>query len=84
VERGEGLAALVARAAGLRQWGRDGKRRGALAVTSWDDIDAGVIDAAVGAGYDSIAAGNGAQPSEAVQAALRAAGLRLGIGKPGV
>jgi DUF1009 family protein len=84
VETGEGLAALVARAAGLRQWGRDGKRRGALAVTSWDDIDAGVIDAAVGAGYDSIAAGNGAQPSEAMQAALRAAGLRLGIGKPGV
>ncbi|MGE5265867.1 MAG: LpxI family protein, partial [Deltaproteobacteria bacterium] len=43
VETGEGLATLVERAAGLRQWGRDGKRRGALALASWNDLDAGAI-----------------------------------------
>jgi DUF1009 family protein len=83
VETGEGLAALIGRAAGLRQWGRDGKRRGALAVASCGDLDAGSVQAAAAAGYESIVAADDAGPSGAVQAAIRAAGLRLDLRRPG-
>lgn len=83
VETGEGLGALVARAAGLRQWGSDRKRRGALAIASPADLDTASIEAATAAGYESIAAADGTVLSGPLQDAIRAAGLRLDIRKPG-
>jgi DUF1009 family protein len=77
VETGEGLEALVARAAGLRQWGNARKRRGALSVSSAADLDASVIAAAAKAGYECIAVAGEAPPSGDVVHAIRAAGLRL-------
>jgi DUF1009 family protein len=79
VETGEGLEALVARAAGLRQWGNARKRRGALSVSSAADLDASVIAAASKAGYESIAVAGDAPPSDDVVHAVRAAGLRLDV-----
>jgi DUF1009 family protein len=79
VETGEGLEALVARAAGLRQWGSARKRRGALSVSSAADLDAAVIAAAAKAGYESIAVDGEGPPSGDVVHAIRAAGLRLDV-----
>jgi DUF1009 family protein len=57
VETGEGVAELIGRAAGLRQWGGSKKRRGALVLAALDDIDETAVGAAVEAGYERIVAG---------------------------
>jgi len=80
VETGEGLQALIARAAGLRQWGRRrrGRRRGALAVASAADLDPSLLAAAAQAGYRSIAvAGPCTGDIQSLRRAACAAGLRL-------
>jgi len=80
VESGEGLRALIARAAGLRQWGRArrGRRRGALAVSSAADLDPSLLAAAAEAGYRSIAVADACDGDvEALHRTARAAGLRL-------
>lgn len=58
VEAGEGVPALVARAAGLRQWGRKrrGRRRGALVVAALADLRTDDIAAAASAGFERILA----------------------------
>jgi DUF1009 family protein len=72
VETGEGLADLVARAAGRRQWGKSKKRRGALAVTALGDVNEAVITAAADAGYERIVA---AEDAPGIAERARAAGL---------
>jgi UDP-2,3-diacylglucosamine hydrolase len=77
VETGEGLADLVARAAGRRQWGKSKKRRGALAVRALGDLDQAVITAAADAGYERIVA---AEDAPGIAERARAAGLAVQIG----
>ena len=76
VETGEGLADLVARAAGRRQWGRSKKRRGALAVRALGDVTEAVIIAAVDAGYERIIA---AEDAPGIAERVRAAGLAVEV-----
>ncbi len=55
VESGEGLMALVQRAAGLRQWGGSMKRRrGVLAIASPDDATPDLIAATAAAGLSAL------------------------------
>lgn len=80
VETGEGLAALVARAAGLKQWGQAKKRRGVLAVATLADVDQGVIEAAGAAGYERIVVAAGPAQNRAIaEQGVRRAGLRLDV-----
>jgi DUF1009 family protein len=79
VESGEGLSALVARAAGRRQWGKSKKRRGALAVASLSDLDTGVITAAADAGYDRIVAITD-EGADKFSDEIRTVGMRLVAG----
>jgi DUF1009 family protein len=76
VETGEGLADLVARAAGRRQWGKSKKRRGALVVGSLGDVDEAVIQHAADAGYERIVA---AEDAPGIAERVRAAGLVIEI-----
>jgi UDP-2,3-diacylglucosamine hydrolase len=80
VETGEGLNALVTRAAGLRQWGRSKKRRGALTVATLADVDQTVIEAAGSAGYERIVVGTGSAGSvQTVEQWARSVGLLLDV-----
>ncbi len=82
VEAGEGLAAMLGRAEGLRQWGghRWRRRRGVAVVARVTDLDATVIAAAQAAGLEGIAVLAGAEPCDAwdeLVAVARKAGLFL-------
>ncbi len=76
VETGEGLADLVARAAGRRQWGKSRKRRGALAVGALGDVEEVVIRRAADAGYERIVA---TEDAPGIAERVRAAGLVVDI-----
>jgi DUF1009 family protein len=77
VESGEGAAALIARAGGLRQWGRRrlSRRSGVAVLTEGADVEASVAGAAA-AGLAGIALVG--QPSAALGRVARDAG-RLGL-----
>jgi DUF1009 family protein len=85
VETGEGVAELIGRAAGRRQWGGSKKRRGALVVAALDDVDADAVRAAAEAGYERIVAGAAsAGSSDRVRALIGGLGLRLEVRGEGV
>jgi lipid-A-disaccharide synthase len=80
VEAGEGPEAVVARAAGLRQWGtaRFPRRRGMLVVRTAADLSRSVMDRAVEAGLAGVACADGiADPAQL--ASLVTSGDRLGV-----
>lgn len=83
VEAGEGLAAMLARAGGLRQWGaqRWGRRRGVAVVARGPLVDRDAIAAAAAAGLEGIVVihDGGADLAELAVAAGRA-GLFLAVG----
>ncbi len=76
VETGEGLAELIARAAGRRQWGKSKTRRGALAVRALGDVDEAVIRQVANAGYERIVA---AEDAPGIAALARTAGLAVEV-----
>jgi hypothetical protein len=80
IETGEGVAELIGRAAGLRQWGGSKKRRGALVVAALDDLDEPEIWSAAEAGYERIVAGSSsAGLANRVRAMIGARGLKLEV-----
>ncbi|MBY0225541.1 MAG: UDP-2,3-diacylglucosamine diphosphatase LpxI [Hyphomicrobium sp.] len=79
VEAGEGLSALVTRAAERRQWGKSKKRRGALTVASLADLDRDVITAAGDAGYEWIVA-SAADGAAGLRDDIRSVGMKVRIG----
>lgn len=83
IETGEGIGALIRRAADLRQWGAaKGRRRGALAVRSVNDLSQEIITAAAGAGYEVIAVEQGSTGTWVD--AIHRAGLKLERGAEAV
>jgi DUF1009 family protein len=83
VETGEGLAALVMRAAARRQWGKSTKRRGSLALATLGDLEPAVITAAADAGYERIVAASDEGATTKLADDVRAAGLTLDLRRRG-
>lgn len=83
VETGEGVPALVARAASLRQWGRRpwSRRRGVLALATHEDATPDVLAAAQRAGYAGLVIEDASEADEFLRATLtrwaKSAGLTM-------
>lgn len=71
---GEGVAATVERAAGLRQWASlTHRRRGVVGLRTLADLTPDVVETAAKAGYAGIAAAGGPAGSETFMSAIAAA-----------
>lgn len=75
IETGEGLGAMLERAAGLRQWGghRWMRRRGVVVLAHASDLERAIVDLAVAAGLEGIAVVQGDAVTDRFGAAARAA-----------